>query len=94
MNRLLFILMDVLHLDSLASLVLHGLLVGGYLFWLFFAGIRMALHKPLFYERWSTDKVSKYSKTHIKSDFVILQDKDGSDWQAMPVAIQIAPRAC
>lgn len=44
LNRLLFILMNVLHLDSLASLVLHGLLVGGYLFWLFFAGIRMALH--------------------------------------------------
>lgn len=40
------------------------------------------------------DKVNKYSKTHIKSDFVILQDKDGSDWQAMLVAIQIAPRAC
>ena len=40
------------------------------------------------------DKVNKYSKTHIKSDFVILQDKDGSDWQAMLVAIKIAPRAC
>ena len=57
LNRLLFILMDVLHLDSLASLVLHGLLIGGYLFWLFFAGIRMALHKPLFYERWSRTKL-------------------------------------
>lgn len=57
LNRLLFILMNVLHLDSLASLVLHGLLVGGYLFWLFFAGIRMALHKPLFYERWSRTKL-------------------------------------
>ena len=57
LNRLLFILMDVLHLDSLASLVLHGLLVGGYLFWLFFVGIRMALHKPLFYERWSRTKL-------------------------------------
>lgn len=29
----------------------------GYLFWLFFAGIRMALHKPLFYERWSRTKL-------------------------------------
>ena len=57
LNRLLFILMNVLHLDSLASLVLHGLLVGVYLFWLFFAGIRMALHKPLFYERWSRTKL-------------------------------------
>ncbi|WP_455946299.1 VanZ family protein [Eubacterium ramulus] len=57
LNRLLFILMDVLHLNSLASLVLHGLLIGGYLFWLFFAGIRMALHKPLFYERWSRTKL-------------------------------------
>ena len=57
LNRLLFILMNVLHLDSLASLVLHGLLVAGYLFWLFFAGIRMALHKPLFYERWSQTKL-------------------------------------
>lgn len=57
LNRLLFILMDVLHLDGLASLVLHGLLVGGYLFWLFFAGVRMALHKPLFYERWSKTKL-------------------------------------
>ena len=57
LNRLLFILMDVLHLDGLASLVLHGLLVGGYLFWLFFAGVRMALHKPLFYERWSQTKL-------------------------------------
>lgn len=57
LNRLLFILMDVLHLDNLASLVLHGLLIGGYLFWLFFAGIRMALHKPLFYERWSRTKL-------------------------------------
>lgn len=57
LNRLLFILMNVLHLDSLASLVLHGLLVGGYLFWLFFTGIRLALHKPLFYERWSRTKL-------------------------------------
>lgn len=64
LNRLLFILMDVLHLDSLASLVLHGLLIGGYLFWLFFAGIRMALHKPLFYERWSRTKlVSTINRT-------------------------------
>ena len=64
LNRLLFILMDVLHLDSLASLVLHGLLMGGYLFWLFFAGIRMALHKPLFYERWSRTKlVSTINRT-------------------------------
>ena len=64
LNRLLFTLMDVLHLDNLASLVLHGLLIGGYLFWLFFAGIRMALHKPLFYERWSRTKlVSTINRT-------------------------------
>ena len=46
LNRLLFILMDVLHLDSLASLVLHGLLVGGYLFWLFFAGFAWPCTNP------------------------------------------------
>ncbi len=57
LNRLLFILMDVLHLNVLASLVLHGLLVGGYLFSLFFAGVRMALHKPIFYERWSKTRL-------------------------------------
>ena len=58
LNRLLFVLMDTLRLRELASLVLHGLLIGGYLFWLFFAGIRMALHKPLFYERWSRTKLA------------------------------------
>ncbi len=58
LNRLLFILMDVLHLNGLASLVLHGLLVSGYLFWLFFAGVRMALHKPIFYERWSETRLA------------------------------------
>lgn len=58
LNRLLFVLMDTLRLRELASLVLHGLLIGGYLFWLFFAGVRMALHKPLFYERWSRTKLA------------------------------------
>ena len=32
LNWLLFVLMDVLHMDGLASIVLHGLLIGGYLF--------------------------------------------------------------
>ena len=41
------------YLDVLAALTAYGLLDGGYLFLLLFELIRMAMHKPLFYERLS-----------------------------------------
>ena len=41
------------YLDVLAALTVYGLLDGGYLFLLLFELIRMAMHKPLFYERLS-----------------------------------------
>ena len=34
-----------------------GALVGGYLFCLLFEAVRMAVHKPLFYERLSRTRV-------------------------------------
>lgn len=56
-NRVLFAALDAFRLNGLAAIVLNGLLIGGYLFWLFFTGVQMALHKPLFYERWSRTKL-------------------------------------
>ena len=44
-------------LSELASLVAYGLVDGGYLFMLLFEAVRMAMRKPLFYERISRTKL-------------------------------------
>ena len=44
-------------LNGLAALVAGGALVGGYLSCLLFEAVRMAVHKPLFYERLSHTRV-------------------------------------
>ena len=44
-------------LSELASLVAYGLVDGGYLFTLLFEAVRMAMRKPLFYERISRTKL-------------------------------------
>ena len=44
-------------LTGLAALVAAGALAGGYLFLLLFEAIRMAVHRPLFYERLSHTRV-------------------------------------
>ena len=53
LNRGISVLAAGGYLDVLAALTAYGLLDGGYLFLLLFELIRMAMHKPLFYERLS-----------------------------------------
>ena len=57
LSRLLSFVSAAGLLDSLASVVLHMLLAGGWLFYLFFAAVSMSLHRPLYYERWSRTQV-------------------------------------
>ena len=46
-------------LNGLAGFVLWLILSGGYLFYLFYAALMMAFHRPLYYEKWSrTETVS------------------------------------
>ena len=44
-------------LGELAAIVAYGIVDGGYLFCLLFEVVRMAMHKQLFYERWSRTKL-------------------------------------
>lgn len=57
LSRLLSFVSAAGLLDSLASVVLHMLLAGGWLFYLFFAAVSMTLHRLLYYERWSRTQV-------------------------------------
>lgn len=44
-------------LGELAAIVAYGIVYGGYLFCLLFEVARVAMHKQLFYERWSRTKL-------------------------------------
>ena len=57
LNLAIIFLRDQGILNDLTALVAGGALVGGYLFCLLFEAVRMAVHKPLFYERLSRTRV-------------------------------------
>ena len=42
---------------TLAALIAYGIVNGGYLFFLLVEAVRMAIHRRLFYERWSRTKL-------------------------------------
>ena len=57
LNLAIIFLRDQGILNDLTALVAGGALVGGYLFCLLFEAVRMAVHKPLFYERLSRTRI-------------------------------------
>lgn len=57
LSRLLSLASAAGRLTGLAGFILRLLLAGGYLFYLFFAALMMAFHRPLYYEKWSRTKV-------------------------------------
>lgn len=59
LNALVDLDAEVGVLNGLAGFVLWLILSGGYLFYLFYAALMMAFHRPLYYEKWSrTETVS------------------------------------
>lgn len=59
LNALVDLGAEVGMLNGLAGFVLWLILSGGYLFYLFYAALMMAFHRPLYYEKWSrTETVS------------------------------------
>lgn len=51
-------------LGELAAIVAYGIVDGGYLFMLLFEAVRMAMHRRLFYERWSRTELINTAEKH------------------------------